>query len=444
MPRALEAVLAVTWVLIVLVAAAVVAMAARGLEPADKRYVAGGFAFHIGCALIQDWFHNSYYDVSDTYIYMDEGAQIARLVDSDPWQFGPEVVKLALHLDSSLPVYTVGEGVSTGTMSAFCGLLIFLVGPSFGAICLVVSSFASLGQILTYRVLREFHPPAERLALSVGTLLLPSVVFWSSMLAKEAFVIGFFGFLLQGTYGIYRRRLVRGSLLLVFGGFGIAVMKPYVLFPYVLAVGTFYAIDQRKPGIRLLSPLRVAGAILFTVVGLAAMGALFPEFGVDQLAETAARQQQSGTVIGEEGGGSYVAVGSGEARSLTAQLQFIPGALINSFFRPAIFEARNLTSAAAAVETTALTVGVLVLGWRFRPRRVLQEVGRTPTLAFCAVFVFTFAAAVGLATTNLGTLSRYRLPMMPFYATMLLLLARRLRVREAQDERDAPPQRIET
>jgi len=40
--------------------------------------------------------------------------------------------------------------------------------------------------------------------------------------------------------------------------------------------------------------------------------------------------------------------------------------------------------------------------------------------------VGTFSVAVGLATTNLGTLSRYRMPMMPFYVTFILLLGQQL------------------
>jgi hypothetical protein len=35
--------------------------------------------------------------------------------------------------------------------------------------------------------------------------------------------------------------------------------------------------------------------------------------------------------------------------------------------------------------------------------------------------VLLFGMAVGLTTTNLGTLSRYRMPLVPFFAALLVL-----------------------
>jgi hypothetical protein len=42
-------------------------------------------------------------------------------------------------------------------------------------------------------------------------------------------------------------------------------------------------------------------------------------------------------------------------------------------------------------------------------------------LMFCAAFTLTLGVAVGLATTNLGTLSRYRMPLVPFFVAMVLV-----------------------
>ena len=54
-----------------------------------------------------------------------------------------------------------------------------------------------------------------------------------------------------------------------------------------------------------------------------------------------------------------------------------------------------------------------------------RAVTARPPLVASAVFIIAFGAAVGLTTTNLGTLSRYRLPMMPPYAAILFILSRR-------------------
>ena len=57
--------------------------------------------------------------------------------------------------------------------------------------------------------------------------------------------------------------------------------------------------------------------------------------------------------------------------------------------------------------------------------KAMARVRNSPVLMFCATFVVTLGIAVGLATTNLGTLSRYRMPLVPFFATLLLLVTAR-------------------
>ena len=43
-------------------------------------------------------------------------------------------------------------------------------------------------------------------------------------------------------------------------------------------------------------------------------------------------------------------------------------------------------------------------------------------MLFCAVFTLALALGTGLASTNMGTLSRYRAPMMPFFFVLLMVL----------------------
>lgn len=42
---------------------------------------------------------------------------------------------------------------------------------------------------------------------------------------------------------------------------------------------------------------------------------------------------------------------------------------------------------------------------------------------FALVFSLIFAFAVGVSTFNFGTLSRYKIPLVPFYAVALVLLS---------------------
>jgi hypothetical protein len=57
-----------------------------------------------------------------------------------------------------------------------------------------------------------------------------------------------------------------------------------------------------------------------------------------------------------------------------------------------------------------------------RQRYALFKMLYDPNIVFCLVFCITFAFAVGLSTYNFGTLSRYRIPLLPFYVMSLVLM----------------------
>jgi hypothetical protein len=158
------------------------------------------------------------------------------------------------------------------------------------------------------------------------------------------------------------------------------------------------------------------------------MGSLFPEYAPETISASFADRQEGWQQVDA---GSTVELGSGKARMPIQQLQFVPIALVTSLFRPSIVDVRNPPTFFAAIESTLLALGVLSLfgaDGRATVRRVFL---RVPLLVFSGVFVLVFAIAVGLATSNLGSLSRYRMPMMPFYATILLVLRERMRETKA-------------
>lgn len=75
----------------------------------------------------------------------------------------------------------------------------------------------------------------------------------------------------------------------------------------------------------------------------------------------------------------------------------------------------------AALETAFLS-GLLILAFTSNGRLHMRRMLKGSPMALTAVaFTCVLGAAVGLASTNLGTLSRYRVPMMPFWALFLAL-----------------------
>lgn len=408
-----------------------------GLDGRERRLAMAAFGLHVVGSFTEWAIIEFYYGINDAHNYRESGIQLAKLMSLDSERAVSELVNLFLHRETHLPFEVFGDGLSngSGTMSALAGIFIYFLGPSILTMNLLTSWIAWFGQVCLYRVARDELPEGDRTAALVGFLFVPSVIFWGSAFCKEAFVLGFLGVVTLSAYRVWRNRKVMYLIGMIVGAVGVAMIKPYTLFAYVVGVGAFiYAHRAWRTGpIRIrISSLLLASAI--SLGGVAVMGSFFPEFGAGKVAETIAANQEG---WGSIEGGSNVEIGSGEAKTISQQLQFAPLALVNALFRPAIFEARNGPMLGAAFETTLVALGVLSL-LRSKVRRIAREsVMRSPFLVFSVVFATIFAVAVGLGTSNLGSLSRYRVPMMPFYVTIVLVLRRRGRKPLKNSQRSA-------
>lgn len=413
-------------VLILLIGGGAVALAARRLPPALQRLVALAYFAHLLAAAAQVWMHLEYYGGGDMITYMKNAAPIARLLEIDFGRWFPQLVRLWLHMDSELP-YVHGAGGTSGTMVGLAAFAVYLFDKPIPVweVCLAVSTTSMLGQIWLCKALVAVLEPKVHVSAAAGVLLVPSVVFWSSALLKEAITLPFLALLLLSSVAFARGRYVVGSLGIVLGAGGVGLIKGYLLMPYVISIAAAaYVSNNAAPGRRRVRwPYAIAGFII-AVLGIATISALFPEYSPGSIAENTARYQQTYETLENMGqGGSNIDLGDVKDVTLLGQLRYVPLAAVNALFRPMFFEARSIVTFAASLETLVIVVLLLRL-LRNGIRRPLAQVMASPALAFSAVFVFTFSIAVGLSTLNLGTLSRYRIPMMPFFSVLLFVLGR--------------------
>jgi hypothetical protein len=308
-------------------------------------------------------------------------------------------------------------------MSAIAGVFALIVGPSLLSMCLLSTWISWFGQLACYRVAREVTEPDDQKAALVAFFLVPSVIFWGAAFAKEALVFGALGLLILSTHRALRQGRWAYLAGVVIGGGVVLFVKPYTLVPYVVGVAAFTYVDLARRGalsVR-LRPLYLALAAGVALGGVVAVGTVFPAYSAEKFTETVANQREAWQDIS---GGSNME-DSEEARTLLQQVKVLPLALVTALFRPAVFEAKNALALGAALETTVLSVGVLSLLGARRRRLAGSGFLSSPVLVFCVVFVVIFGAAVGLVTRNFGSLSRYRMPMMPFYVFVVLAARRR-------------------
>ena len=247
------------------------------------------------------------------------------------------------------------------------------------------------------------------------------------------------GWLMFGVHRAAGGRWLTGAAIFGLAAGFVGLIKPYVLFPFVLAGGQYIYGIRAPAGHAPVRGKHFALAIIgvtLAVVGVTLLGTLFPRYAVDTLGDQT-RQAQLGASL-EEGNSNY-SLGD-VPDSPTQQLAVAPLAFLTALFRPLPFEATGATSFICSLETVTLLLLAGAAFLRRSPRATWALVRGTPLLTFSLLYTLLFGTAVGLTTLNFGTLSRYRVPLMPFYVALILALNER---RAVATEADAPEASLE-
>jgi hypothetical protein len=385
------------------------------------------FAMHLASAVGQVLLTQYYFKGGDMFGYFEWGVPMADALRSDFELFAPSLVQAFFRAEYVAPLVLMPGGGTTQSMAALSIFLLFALGNSIYATTMLIAVGSYLSKVLLYRALRPEFPPHLHRYVQIGATMLPSAVFWSSALLKEPVVMAMIGPSLLGLRWVlasHRRAL---ALAMIAAGVTmIAVIKPYLLMALSIGSAVFYLWARLlSRDSAALKPFAVITASAIAFGGLVLGNRYFSKSEADSDASAFASHRQSG--YGAEGGSNFsIEMGpqpeQGTKRSVAYEFLLAPFAVFTSLFRPLLFEARNAVQLANAIEATAL----LLLFVQILRRRgfwgALRAVRASPTLMFCAVFTLALALGTGLATTNMGTLSRYRAPMMPFFFVLLMVL----------------------
>jgi hypothetical protein len=385
----------------------------------ERPYIWLSFVAHAVAALAMIVVVREVFEGGDMLGYHNIGIIIADHFRAAPSDTAAIIFDLLVHKGEPVPIPGTFPGSSTGSMQALSALLALLFNGSLFAATLAVAFGAFFAKLGIFSVFRRELPELSVRAVAIPCLLLPSVVFWSSGVLKESFAMIGLGALISGAYAIADGRpSVRGMLLVVMGGLLVVALKPHILPPLSAAIAAWVAVRRPRSvdaGQTTSRGMIVGGAVAIAVV--LATGVFFQRFAPDQLAEEVAHMQEVGA---NAAGGSQYALISNPNASLATQLALVPLALITALFRPAVFEARSFLVGVNSLEVAAFTWMFLVAVFRNRGFGIVRRIASSPALTFCALFVVSFGVGVGLTTTNLGTLSRYRMPLVPFFGLLLM------------------------
>ena len=260
--------------------------------------------------------------------------------------------------------------------------------------------------------------PVLRLPALVALLGIPTVVFWTAGISKEAIWMGGTGLMLSALLnmaGNRNRKAVEWLILLAGLYLSWKVRYPYVaLLAFVLLAwwgGRQVFRRVRRPAARWLALLALGGML----AGLAYAGRfVHPNFTVHRATELVWKSNR--TILRKSAPEDRIEFDL--QPSMGSLVRSSPQALLTGLFRPALWEAKHLLMLLAALENLLLLLVALGSAASFLKPWPGILPRRLPAALW--VYVLVMAALLALATPNFGTLLRYRTGFLPVLVFLLL------------------------
>ena len=102
-------------------------------------------------------------------------------------------------------------------------------------------------------------------------------------------------------------------------------------------------------------------------------------------------------------------------------IPLIPAAINVTLFRPYPWEVRNPLMLLSSIESLLLLILTIMMVIKMLAGNIRMNILDRIIISFL-VFSISFAFAVGVSTYNFGSLSRYKIPVIPLYFSCLILM----------------------
>lgn len=400
-------------------------------DDVNRKYFFWGLTVRIAGALAVGFLYQFYYSGGDTFAYHTHGSRPLweafiksplngiRLLFVDG-EYGPGIWDTAQRIwywrdPQSFFVIRIAALLDILTFSSYCGTAVLFAVIAFTGAWMFFLTF--------YKVFPDLH---RWIAFSV--LFVPTVVFWGSGIFKDTITLSALGMATFSFHRVFIEGRVRLAmiLLMILCFWIIFSIKKYILLCFLPAVLLWWVatllsrISSRMLRV-IVAPLTGIAAMMLAYYAVLKVGEDDSRYHVTKLAETAkvtAYDIRYGWGA-RTGDGSGYALGELDG-SWQSMVLLAPQAINISLFRPYLWEVNNPLMLLSALEGLALLSITMYIAFlvRWKLIRYLQM----PDVLFCVVFSLVFAFAVGVSTFNFGTLSRYKIPMMPYFLLILGLV----------------------
>jgi hypothetical protein len=329
-----------------------------------------------------------------------------------------------IYKENPYPVFELMHEPGNFLVPKFGLPFMLIFGKGYVSTALFFSFFALGGSIRLFKFFYHYFPQYWR-EIALATLFLPSAAFWSSGIMKDPICFGAVGYIVYGLLNIFilRKKIFFSILWITFGAVLLFYIKVYILLGLVPAIvlWLFSEINkavENKTLRNIMGVLTFAGGIImaFFLINYATSEESLKSFSLDAIVETSSQSRDLYSGFASKHEGSYFSIESSNPVTL------VFNGIIATLFRPFLWEINGFTAFLSAIEALFFffltLLFILKKGFFTFFRKPFQH----PVLMMCFIFSFVFAAAIGSTALNFGSLSRYKIPCLPFYLMMIFVL----------------------
>ena len=309
------------------------------------------------------------------------------------------------------------------------GAIFTVTTVSLPSAAVIYALAAFWGQYLFYRAFVLVFPEGDRKLAALLLFFLPSIVFWTSSIGKDAAILLFLGVAAYGFARLQRRVSPGAFLVLLLGLGGVVLVRPHIAAMLGFAFLLPYLVGKNLHGISgTVGKILGIPLVLGSTVWLARQAQSFLK--METLSQAGSILQK--VAEGNQTGGSAIAV-SGSMAYRLVNVPFL-------FFRPWPWEVHSLQAVMAALE--GLMLLVIFVSRRRNLYAAVREWRSQPFVLFVLLFALQFSVVMSLAITNYGLLTRERVMLLPF--ALMLFCSRAAPVADVRHVRHAAGWRSRT
>jgi len=395
-----------------------------------RRYYLPGLYVKFGGAIFIALVYQYYYGGGDTMNFYEHSKIINSVFSQDVsswWKVlrrvspdsSPEIYQYA----STLYWYNDPSSYTVASISAVFGLL---NGTTYIPIALMFAFLSYTGIWAMYKTFVELYPSFHK-QLAIAFIFIPSTFVWGSAIFKDTVCMFALGWMTYCTFRIFIHKdfSVKNIFLLVLSFYLLAVIKIYIVLAFVPGLGFWILMTYTR---KLSSGTKWILNIAF--IGIIALGFVYftqkfaaelNEYSLENIVKKAKKTQDWITYVSDASEGSAYDIGELDG-TVGGMLSKFPQAVNVTLYRPYIWESKKPIILLSALEASAFLVLTLMVFYRRGLFKTFKSIFADANLSFFFIYTVIFAFAVGISTGNFGSLSRYKIPCMPFFAGLLLVL----------------------